>query len=166
MIKTKHKGMKVSASVYRDALRDGLKAVALYLRQEVFPVRFTKRGATMLGYTPRSGEPGSGRAFRGSYTWKKLKRYENGDGVRAIGETKPFVWSGAARRQSRSARLEARSPGAGKGHAKATFGPTQMNRKPKLLEEFQGLAAQEFARAEKILARWMDRSLDRRLARR
>lgn len=46
---------------------------------------FTHAGATEYGYQPRAGERGSGRAFRGSYTARKLKLHNH---------TRPLVWSG------------------------------------------------------------------------
>ena len=48
---------------------------------------FTHAGAREYGYTPRKGERGSGRAFRGSYTAQKL---------RAFGHTKPLVFTGTS----------------------------------------------------------------------
>lgn len=53
------------------------------------PKHFTHAGAREYGYTPRKGERGGGRPFRGSYTAKKL---------RAFGHTKPLVFSGESKK--------------------------------------------------------------------
>jgi len=66
------------------------------------PIHFTRRAMQRYGYRPRVGDPGSGRPFKGSYAEAKVKRRENGQGVRAIGENKPFVWSGNSRAQALS----------------------------------------------------------------
>jgi hypothetical protein len=49
---------------------------------------FTNAGATEYGYTPRKGERGSGRRFKGSYTAYKLKK---------MGHTRPLEFSGRSR---------------------------------------------------------------------
>lgn len=49
---------------------------------------WTKSGARKYGYAPRSGEPGSGRQFRGSYTERKLAQQLH---------TRPLEYTGRGR---------------------------------------------------------------------
>jgi len=68
-------------------------------------IKFTKRGSTKYGFAPRSGMPGSGKAFRGSYSEAKLLRkpfFRNSDSGLPIGEVKPNVWSGRSRSEAMS----------------------------------------------------------------
>lgn len=163
----KPKSLKIPARLWQDALRVGARAMGQHFKRFMLPLRFTKRGATRLKYAPRSGEPGSGRAFRGSYTWKKMRRHENGQGVRAIGETKPFVWSGRARNAARnSSRVQVASPGRGRAWAHVAFGPTEIQRNPKYLPEIKRVAAVEERELGEVLAKAADKHIQRRLARR
>ncbi|MGB0714271.1 MAG: hypothetical protein ACPGXK_00220 [Phycisphaerae bacterium] len=56
------------------------------------PKHFTAKGAREYGYAPRKGERGSGRAFKGSYTARKLKRF---------GHTRPLVYTGESAQLAR-----------------------------------------------------------------
>lgn len=158
--------LKVPAQAQKDALRDGTRAAGHHFKQEMLPVRFTKRAIKLLGYSPRSGDPGSGRAFRGSYQWKKLKRFKNGQGIRAAGEVKPFVWSGETRGNAKSrSRVKAIANSATKGRFEVIAPVQRINHHPKYLEEFKRIAASEEKRLSNIFARFMGRSLLRRLNR-
>lgn len=92
----------ISRRLLQSVGRAAAFATALYWAQNYLPIHFTKRAIRRYGYAPRSGEPGSGKAFKGSYSEAKLKRRSNGDGVQAIGEVKPFVWSGRSREKALS----------------------------------------------------------------
>jgi hypothetical protein len=81
----------------RDCLRESMRVIAEGWHDNYKLLKFAKSAMRRYNLTPRSGDPGSGRAFRGSYQWAKLKRRKNGDGAQAIGEVKPFVWSGRSR---------------------------------------------------------------------
>lgn len=66
------KSPKVVAIVKRTNLTYPLSWFQRYLL-----LHFTQRGATRYGYTPRAGQPGSGKAWRGSYTYRKLKKFHH-----------------------------------------------------------------------------------------
>lgn len=116
--------------------------------------KFTNSASREYGLSPRKGEPGSGRGFRGSYTEAKLKRRINGKGVRAIGETKPFVWGGKSRDDAKaSTKVVARARG-GFGSADCIINAPTLNLKPKggrinLREEFERVTDKERRELEK-----------------
>lgn len=80
--------------------RLAIGAVGLYWWKNYLPIHFTRRALRRYHYRPREGDPGSGRPFKGSYSEAKTKHAENGQKVRAIGENKPYVWSGRSRSQA------------------------------------------------------------------
>jgi hypothetical protein len=83
-----------SKSQRQTSLRKAFEYLA-GLWDKLYKMRRFEAGATRrYGLAPRKGEHGSGRKFAGSYVQAKIKRRKNGDGVQAIGENKPFVWSG------------------------------------------------------------------------
>jgi hypothetical protein len=57
-------------------------------------LHFTQRGATRYGYTPRAGQPGSGRPWKGSYTQRKLQKYHHTYPLVNTGKGKASVLSG------------------------------------------------------------------------
>ncbi|MEN0109099.1 MAG: hypothetical protein AAF805_00100 [Planctomycetota bacterium] len=59
------------------------------------PIHFLKRAYARYGYTPRQGDPGSGRRFAGSYQGNKLLRF---------GRTLPLVYTGRGRAEALSSR--------------------------------------------------------------
>ena len=63
---------------------------------------FTNAASREYAYTPRKGEPGSGRAWKGSYTAKKLKK---------VGHTRPLEYSGESKHRTSSATIKATSKG-------------------------------------------------------
>ena len=60
-------------------------------RDVFLPGHFVNKATTKYGYKPRQGERGSGRAHRGSYTWRKLRDKKH---------SMPLVWSGRSRDES------------------------------------------------------------------
>lgn len=70
---------------------------------EFRPIHFTRRAIGRYGYTPRKGDTGSGRAFRGSYTAQKLRKFKH---------TLPLVWSGDSRLLSRLRDVRSTAKGA------------------------------------------------------
>lgn len=87
----------------RNIGRKAIAAAGLLWWRAYLPIHFTKRALRRYSYHPRQGDPGSGHPFRGSYAESKIKRRKNGQNVQAIGENKPFVWSGRSREQATSA---------------------------------------------------------------
>jgi hypothetical protein len=72
---------------------------ALHLwRRTIRPKHFENTASTRYGYTPRKGERGSGRPFKGSYTEQKLKQK---------GHTRPLEFSGDLKRLSEFVRVAA-----------------------------------------------------------
>ena len=55
------------------------------------PRHFGNQATRRYGYTPRSGERGSGRPFKGSYTQHKLRTH---------GHTRPLEYTGGSRRSA------------------------------------------------------------------
>lgn len=135
--------------VRRDALRAGLEVVARLWHERYKMLKFSNAASRRYNLKPRMGEPGSGRKFKGSYTEAKLKRKANGQGVRAIGETKPFVWSGNSRERARSAnKVNAKAASASRGYAESIVDVPTLNLRPKngrirLREEFEQVIEEE-----------------------
>lgn len=135
--------------VRRDALRDGFQLIAELWDRDFKMLRFTDAGAKRYHFAPRAGEPGSGRKFAGSYTQAKLRRRKNGQGVQAIGETKPLVWSGDSRNKARAQqKIEARAGSSSRAYARNIFDIPTLNLTPKggrikPREEFQRVIESE-----------------------
>lgn len=81
--------------------RAAVYAVGFYWWKNYLPIHFTRAALNRYKYAPRQGDPGGGRPFKGSYAELKVKRgtFIN-ESIPAIGENKPFVWSGRSREQA------------------------------------------------------------------
>lgn len=162
---------KVGTKVRRDGLRVSVKAGGNHYKQRFLMRRFTHAGIKLYNLTPRRGQRGSGRPFRGSYVEAKIKRRENGAGVRAIGENKPYVWSGETRNRVRSmARVEGKAASATRGHWVIIAQARQLNRagsgkRINLVEEFERTAPSEEREVERVQAKAYDKHLQRHFAR-
>lgn len=97
--------------------KDTWLALADHWFREFRPKHFTHRGASEYGYTPRSGEGASGKAFVRSYTGKKLKRF---------GHTYPLVWSGTSMRRAQMGRITGTSK-----YARVSMNVPAFNFRPK-----------------------------------
>lgn len=134
-------------------------------------LKFTHGALKRYGLQPRRGQSGSGRKFTGSYVQAKVKRRENGDGVRAIGENKPFVWSGETRNRVRSqSRVEAKASSSERGYFEVIAQARQLNRagtskRINLVEEFERTAQVENLECEKAEAKAYDKHIQRHFAR-
>lgn len=60
-------------------------------RDKYLEMHFTNEASSRYGYLPRAGERGSGKNFRGSYTWRKLREKNH---------SLPLVFSGRSRDDS------------------------------------------------------------------
>ena len=110
----------------RDVQRDVWGTTGKYWHANYKAVKFTRRGYRLYNYTPRKGDPGSGRRFKGSYQEAKLLKKplfsKSTDGFDStaplpIGEVKPNVWSGRSRASAlanNKVEATARSSGSGK----------------------------------------------------
>jgi hypothetical protein len=138
-----------SAKVRRDALRDAYAYIGRMWDKLFKMKRFTDGATSRYHLKPRSGEPGSGRRYKGSYTEAKVKRKKNGDGRRAIGESKPFVWAGDSREKVRNThKVVAAAASASRGYAENIFDVPTLNLTPKggtikPREEFQTVIEEE-----------------------
>lgn len=147
-------------------MRESIAAAGERWRREYLPIHFTKRATRRYGYTPRGGQPGSGRAFRKSYSWHKLKRGQNGQGVKAIGEVKPLVWSGESRGRARhQSRIKATATSS-KAKAVVTIPAPALNfrgpgSKADMLKEIRTVIPEE----TRALATTFVRAVDGRLSR-
>lgn len=87
--------------------RAAIRKAAEFWHANFLPIHFTKRASRRYGYEYREGEA---TLKPGSYSWMKLHR-KTIAGVKAIGEVKPFVWSGRSRASATSTRkFEAVAP--------------------------------------------------------
>ncbi len=113
----------------QNAQRDTWRFIGLWWHRTLKAVKFTKRGATRYKYAPRSGNPGSGRRFKGSYAQAKvLKTKYRGLGVPSIGENKPNVWSGRSRASAMAGRkVKATASSSGKGSVDITINAPALN---------------------------------------
>lgn len=111
---------KLKDSVVNEIIRESLRDVGEYWHEHMLPKHFTKAGAREYGYTPRRGEPGSGRAFKGSYTAHKLKKK---------GHALPLVYSGETRQRLLSTKsIEARTVRRGaRAHVTIRLNAPQLN---------------------------------------
>lgn len=97
------------------------------------------------------------------YRQRKLGRGSNGEGSRALGEDKPFVWSGETRRLALAGnKVVARAPSAARHYVDVKLNTPQLNRKPWLREEFERINKNEVAELRKVGIRRYERELFRR----
>lgn len=161
----------VPKAVQQKALRAATTAGGYHFKSRHLMRRFTAAGARLLGYKPRRGARGSGRAFQGSYVQGKIKRRENGQGVKAIGENKPFVWSGESRNAVRTgAKVTATVNSATRSRFEIVAATPNFNRRGKnaridLNEEFSRVADLEVQDTESVEAAAYEKYLQRYLSR-
>lgn len=161
----------VPASVQQQALRAAVTAGGNFYRSRFLMLRFTRAGIRRYGLKPRRGEAGSGRAFAGSYAQGKVKRRENGQGVRAIGENKPFVWSGESRASAKSgSKVKGVANSSRQGRFEITSPTPNFNRQGaaariNLNDEFSRVAPIEVEACERVEAAAYDKHIQRYLAR-
>lgn len=88
-VKTRGPTPGVLAKQMRGLLKDGFETIGSEWHRRMRPKHFSRAGAREYRYTPRVGEPGSGRRKAGSYTQEK----EN-----AFGHSRPLEFSGLSKR--------------------------------------------------------------------
>lgn len=88
----------LNAHVLKPAYHD----IGVYWHTHYRKKHFTHAGASEYGYTPRKGDRGSGRRFKGSYTAKKIRKW---------GHSKPLIWTGESERLTRIRDVRATSKG-------------------------------------------------------
>jgi len=105
-----------------NAMRRTLYAVGVRWVRRYLKLHFGNRATRRYGYAPRSGEAGSGRPFRGSYTQRKLK---------SQGHTRPLEHSGEGKRLALYGKksIKATATGGQKAEAQVTITlPRKFNR--------------------------------------
>jgi hypothetical protein len=118
-------------SMRNKALRVAFKWIGDYWHKHYKMLKFLNSATNKYGLQPRMGEQGSGRKFQGSYTQAKLKKRRNGQGVQAIGETKPFVWSGKSRSDAKASTKVSVAATRGFGKADCIVNAPTLNFRPK-----------------------------------
>lgn len=127
---------------------------ALFFHTEFRDARFTEEHAREAGYARRKGEliPRGTKAFRNSYTGRKLRMF---------GHTRPLEFSGETRRKVRAASITSTA----KSGKAAYRGASKFNfRHPKskirMSEEFTRITQRE----AELLGEFFDKRLDHHLA--
>lgn len=152
----------------RDVQRTTWAFAGKYWHRNYKAVKFTKGAIRRYGYTPRRGDPGSGRRFKGSYQEAKLLKKPFFDGSTAglpIGEVKPLVWSGRSRSLAMAGKkvdATARSSGQGKVdiiiYAPALNYPGP-NGRIKMRDEVTATIPQEIKQMSNVSAKKFEKSL-------
>lgn len=161
----------IPASVLQQALRAAVTAGGYYYKRHYLMVRFTNAAINRYGLKPRRGNRGSGRAWQGSYAQAKVLHRSNGEGSKAIGENKPFVWSGESRRSAKAgAKVKGIAPSSREGRFELTAPTPNFNRlgssaRINLNEEFSRVAPVEVASVDKVETAAYDKFLQRHLSR-
>ena len=156
-----------TAAARRNALRNAFAYIA-GLWDKLFKMRRFQAGATArYSLAPRMGDRGSGRKFKGSYVEAKIRRRVNGDGKRASGENKPFVWSGDSRDRVRQQhKIVAKAASHTRAYAENIFDVPTFNLTPKggrikLREEFERVIEEERRLLEDLGAQHYENNLAR-----
>lgn len=140
----------VTRATMNKLLKEGYRLIGLYWQKHILPKHFTHAGAREYQYTPRKGEAGSGRSFRGSYTAKKLKRQ---------GHTKPLVYTGESERSAKTGRVTSTSKG-----VRVTIPARALNFKPprsniNMRREVTRISEADAEKLTKLLGAFIDRKL-------
>lgn len=159
---------KLGKRVFRDEVfRPSLGFVGKFWQRFKLPIHFTKKGKTLYRYKPRGGDPGSGKAFVGSYQWRKLKGYANSEGVPSLQTTRPLVYTGASEQSGKRGKVTPRAQSSGAGYVEVTIPAPALNFTPggiNLRAEVTRVADGEEREMEALLARDCEKRTDRILA--
>lgn len=149
-----------------DALRDSMRFIGVRHHRIYKMRKFTDAATRLYDLTPRAGEPGSGRPYKGSYTEAKVKRGVNGQKVRAIGESKPFVWGGTSRSAAQASQKVEATATSTRGSSSVIIRTPSFNRggtksRINVNEEFRRIAESERKSQETEGLKRYDRNLQR-----
>lgn len=161
---------QIGRKAMRDALRDSLRIVGRYWQRYFLPIHFTKAAYKRYSYAPRAGDPGSGRAFRGSYQWRKLNGYKNRDGLPSARTTKPLVYTGRSMESGKRGTVVPAANSAERGYVEVTIPAPALNYQPpkfkgNMREEVKRVIPEEERKLEEIMLRDIDKRISRELAR-
>jgi hypothetical protein len=112
----------ISKSKFNKMVGATLERVGYTYWDKYVDFHFSKAAANKYHYTPRSGEPGSGAAFKGSYVANKLKQH---------GHTRPLEYTGDTRQRTRAMRGKIRVVKSGKNPRIILTYPQGFNRRHK-----------------------------------
>lgn len=135
------------------AKKEAWRDTAWRFHEQYRDKRFTPEHAAAAGYMKRKGEliPRGTKAFRNSYTGRKLRMW---------GHTNPLEFSGKTRRAVRSASVSSTSKGGKAAYSGArVFNFLPPKSKIRMGEEFRRITPQEAIE----LGQYFDERLDRRL---
>jgi hypothetical protein len=107
----------IPPSVRRNVFRDAIGDAGDWWWTNRLPLHFTNQAYAIWGYTRR--QPGYERA--------KRQRRANGNGVRAIGEVKPNVWSGESRERSRTKDVRPKAASSTRCHVDVVINAPALN---------------------------------------
>lgn len=133
-------------------LKEAFRLTLSFWHKSMRPKHFTKAGATEYGYDKRSGERGSGRAFKGSYTQKKLRKF---------GHTKPLVYTGESMNLSRIRDVRSTSKGGRVVMRVPTFNRRPKGKKRSMREEMTQVSVKERNQLVRIFERAVDAQIKR-----
>lgn len=154
----------------RNIQRTTWRFVGLFWHRTYKAIHFTKRAMRRYGYTPRRGDPGSGRRFKGSYQELKLLRkplFKGSNAGTPIGEVKPLVWSGRSRALAMASRkVEATAKSSGRGRVDIIINAPALNFSgPKgrinMRREMETVTAQEELQMGKVASERFIKELNR-----
>lgn len=92
-------GPKLMQRELNNVNRELMEELGWHWHRRIRPKHFRNSATTEYGYAPRAGERGSGRPWKGSYTYLKLRFY---------GHTRPLVLTGESEQATEtSGRVEA-----------------------------------------------------------
>lgn len=161
---------QIGRQAMRTALREALGVVGSYWRRYYLPIHFTKAAIRRYNYAPRAGDPGSGRAFKGSYQWRKLKGYKNSEGIPSARTTRPLVYTGRSEQSAKRGTITPRAQSAERGYVDISIPAPALNFKPAgskvdMRAEVTAVTPAEEKKLEEILYRDIEKRITRILAR-
>ena len=92
----------IQRAAFNKLLKEAYRLLGIHWHTKLRRKHFTHAGAREYQYLPRKGEPGSGRAFKGSYTARKLKTQHH---------TLPLVFTGESRQLTQRQDVRSTSKG-------------------------------------------------------
>lgn len=161
---------QIGRKALRVALRESLRFVGMFWRRTYLPIKFTRAAYRRYQYTPRGGDAGSGRAFLGSYQWKKLKGFKNDEGLASLKTTRPMVYTGRSERSGKRGQVIPRAQSAERGYVDITIPAPALNFKPagsnvNMREEITRVTPEEWKKMEELMSRDIDKRITKALAR-
>lgn len=155
----RYRGMPVPGSPgfprreWNEIRRAGKRVVGIFWHKKYRPEHFKNSAFSRYGYTPRAGMRKSGKAFRRSYTGRKLARH---------GHTRPLEFSGTSRRLSRQRKVSAT-----RNKVKVSMPINAFNYRPRnsqvdMVAEMRTITVDEARTMTRLYGRYIEQRLKRR----